>query len=282
MNFATIIEVYWFKNLLLPFIVSIIASMIAVFFGIKNLKTYINEVKLKKLSVFWSNTKNSNEIYNILYTIKYPNGTSPYVGYAQAKGLQLITETLKNIFGQNVIINTISIEKDDPIDYNYYKNNLIIFGGEYSLKVFGLISKLLEVPFYQYDIDPEKRIISNIDRSVSFSSVIDKNKDISKDFGTIVRLINPNNGKVIILFNGNYGAGLLASILMVTNIGNFNKTNFNNELKFQELVCEVGSITNNLIQEDHNIEVRGDNWINFSPKNDFKKIIDESSKKIID
>ena len=47
-------------------------------------------------------------------------------------------------------------------------------------------------------------------------------------FGTVARITNPQNGNCIVVFNGNYGSGLLSAILCSTQAKDCSSTTFAN------------------------------------------------------
>lgn len=70
-----------------------------------------------------------------------------------------------------------------------------------------------------------------------------KGGKIRSDFGTVVRIVH--NGKLIILFNGTYGAGILGAISATTKKEKFMKTDFKEEAAAQELLVKIKNMTGN-------------------------------------
>jgi hypothetical protein len=67
----------------------------------------------------------------------------------------------------------------------------------------------------------------------------------------VTRLVNPENGKLIILFDGNYAAGLLAAVLVATSNARLADTRFTSylrpDIKAMQIVVQVRGIIENMI-----------------------------------
>ena len=72
---------------------------------------------------------------------------------------------------------------------------------------------------------------------------------LESDIGTIARIVNPLNNKLIIIFNANHSAGLLGSILYTTRRSVAD--HWSNECEARQVVVEVENVENNLIGRDH-------------------------------
>ncbi|HEX8891309.1 MAG TPA: hypothetical protein VF779_19330, partial [Pyrinomonadaceae bacterium] len=165
-------------------------------------------------------------------------------------------------------------KKDDPLPARLFEENLVIFGGELSINQFGAISRAFDVPYYQYNLDLDSRSFETSASRPPKEVISSDTKDgqLLSDIGTVTRLVNPANRRLVVLFNGNYGAGVLGSILAVTH-NNPLLEGVENAAMAQQLLIKVHNITNNIIDQTHTVEaVRP--WVKFNlPDGEFHRVI---------
>ena len=254
--------------ILIPLIVGLLTDALVFLVGVNSIKKYLSDIELKRqigdLKLFWGS--NRSKKFYILYGIENPIDESelePRIGYAEAYGLSEITKVIETIYGKDAAVVLVPYRPNDKFDPALFNDNVIIFGGEGSLRNFGVLCRSLEVPYYQYQLDLMQREFQRLRNGKiveHFSSVVENGQLVS-DIGTIVRIQNPLTGNLIILYNGNYGAGFLGAILVTTHKDNFSKTNFDKKAIAQELVCEVPYISQLISQSQHVMVVR--DWFEF-------------------
>lgn len=281
----------WIRDVvIMPFIVSIIAGSIVVIIGIRSLKDFIRGREIEKeygpLRKFWDT---GSQCYNFVIICGHekaadPDEKEPRFAYSEAFGMMHVTETLRALFGNRCTIKNAIIDRDDRLHKTCFEDNVIIFGSEYSVAKFRNLCLSFKVPYHQYDFDPKCRslqLIKNgkiIDR---LSSVIDDATGIvSYDVGSIVRIVNPINKRLVVMLNGNYAAGLYASILNVTSLRHFSKSclGFNPEARAQQLVIGV-SISDKMMKRDHPTDVFKQ-WTEFTVEDDdFEKAVQKGTSE---
>ncbi len=128
----------------------------------------------------------------------------------------------------------------------------LFLGSQHRIAKFGEFSKKINV---KYLIDSSRTITDTRgiqDRTTQtnmqsesevYRPVLGEGGKIVSDFGTVVRIVH--NGKLIILFNGTYGAGILGAISATTNKEKFMKTNFDQKAAAQELLVKIENMTGN-------------------------------------
>jgi len=266
---------FFLTQILLPFVISLLASAIVVIFGIRSLRDYIDDRVLQEqygqLKEFWW-SEGAGKRYVLIAGSEAGDEHSfevePRIGYSQSHSLTEVTHVIEAVHNSQASIESLLLARDGVIPSEIFINaNVIIFGGELVLEKFRQLSLDLEVPFYQHNLDLQQRnltrlghgrVIEELQSHVDFAS-----RRILSDFGTATRILNPSNGKLIFLFNANYSVGLLASVLATTQPGNFPSGSFNKSTLAQQLVVEVSNPDrNNLISKQHPIIPR--NWITFT------------------
>lgn len=273
------LESDFFSSLITGFI----SSAFVVLFGVQSLKDYIKKIEESKeigmLQSFWDS---SSLIFYIVFGVESTQNNDeiePRFGYAQAIGLSRITSILRRIYGKKITINIVPLLPEDKIPKKCFEQNIIIMGGEYSLNIFRELNIGLKVPFYQYELQSDNRYFCRKENEVildTLKSNIDINKKLVKrDLGTIIRIKNLKNKNLIILYNGNYSAGLCASILTTVNYNNFQESQFKPSINAQQLIVSVKDIpSTNIISIDHPVQTFLP-WMEFPINNDdLQKIID--------
>jgi hypothetical protein len=264
---------FFFQQIFLPLVLGIASSAIAVFVGVENIKSYIKKSELRKLygvlRSFWATRQNDTRYYIVFGCepgIEEDFEPEPRIGYSQSFGVSEISRLLETLFGEKSNLEIVLLNRDDPFPKNIFNSNVIIVGGELVLKRFRQFNLDLNVPYYQHELKLNERTFTRkVDGDVheTINSLIDwSEKRIKKDIGTITRIINPINGKLIFLFNANYSAGLLGAILAATQKELFPVSTFDSGVEAQQLVVEVPNIQHNMITRQHKVFCR--NWIPFN------------------
>lgn len=268
----------WNNSILLPIFTGLISgfisSSIVVLLGLTSIKGFIHERDRKReigpLASFWD-MGGDRTPFTVVCGREPPHATDefePRLGYAEAFGIMLVRQALNLIFGGSVEIREKPLDANAVLKASYFDGNLVIFGSEISLEKFGALSRALKIPYHQYHLNRRQRSFERLESdqvAESISSIVD-DRIINYDIGSIVRLINPKNGRLIVLANGNYAAGLLAAISSVTLKDRFWKHGFVPQAPAQQLLIGVGGIRDNFITPGHSFDVlRG--WLQFDLAN---------------
>lgn len=252
--------------------ISIITSVITIFLGVNSIKEFIRERDKKKeigeLKTFWSNGK-VNETYHIFFGTEQASDITevePRLGYSEAFGISQVSQALNSIYDKNVIVKLHDTSLNEKLNKECFNENVIIFGSELSISAFGDFCRTINVPYHQYSTETTRRTFTRLNGETSSEvlySIVDvDSKKIINDIGSVVRIFNNYNKKLIILFNGNYAAGLLSSILSVTNKDLFfNSKTFDKRASAQQLVVSTSNIKG-VMQIDHPVKVLRD-WESF-------------------
>jgi len=264
----------------IPFVVGLASSAIVVLIGVRSIKEYIRERERRQalglLEDFWSTPGGSN-VFNVVFGAEWHGRggeIEPRFGYAQAYGVSELIDCLDTVFDTKAVVRLVVVKRTDPLPAQLYEENLVVFGGEASISQFGAISKALDVPYYQYNLDLNSRSFktaaSRIPREVISSDT--KDGQLLADIGTVTRLMNPANRRLVVLFNGNYGAGLLGGVLAVTR-NNPLLEGVKSNATPQQLLVKVPNISNNIIDQTHTVQaVRP--WVEFNlPAGAFQRVI---------
>ncbi len=254
------------QDIISSLLIGAISSTIVALIGVRSFKSYYFDLQKRKelgpLKEFWTPLKaNKIERFLVLYGIddKSFDALEPRISYAKAMGLGELESTLNMIYDSGLDVRTRSLEVNEKLQQSDFDDNLIIFGGELSLKVFQDINNSLNVPFKHTKDQGDK--FQLCDPHVTYKSDIQEKKLIC-DFGTVTRIINPITGKLIILLNGTYAAGLFGSVLAITRKQNFPEGGFDQNSS-QQIVIQVSDINDNIVRSNH-IPVAKSNWTNFS------------------
>ncbi|EPF2928028.1 hypothetical protein ACSL9C_000872 [Vibrio navarrensis] len=267
---------YLLDTILIPFSISLIAGYVVVFFGVRSLKDYILERERKrevgKLVNFWVSPSNST-VYNLVIGADWTGREGeidPRFGYAQAYGVAELTDCLSNVFNGTATVNTVVVKKNDELSTQLFDENVVIFGGEASILAFGELSRKLQVPYYQYRLDMNKRSFQSEDSECPNEAITSKvvEGNLITDYGTVTRIVNPSNDRLIVLLNGNFGAGLLGSVLAISrNSELLDGVNSNSEA--QQIIITVPNISENMINRKHKVN-SSRKWIEFNIPCNFK------------
>jgi len=248
-------------NVLIPLVVNLVSSVVIVLLGVRSIKDYIRDVDRKRsvgmLTQFWSTSRGSN-VFNLVFGAEWygrQGEIEPRFGYAQAYGVSEVIDCLEAVFEGKAVVHLVVLKKDDPIPTHLFEENIVIFGGAASISQFEAISRALEVPYYQYSFDHSNRSMetapARTPKEIIASTV--ENGELVADIGTVTRLVNPTNRRLVILFNGNYGAGLLGGVIAVTRNGP-SIQDMQQAATAQQLVVKVSDIVNNIIDQTHTVE----------------------------
>lgn len=273
-------------EVLIPLVIGLISSAVVVLVGVRSIKEQIRErdrvAELGLLVDFWK-PPGGSYVFNLIFAADWcgrENQIDPRFGYAQAYGVAEITKCLEKVFYGRAIIRSIVVRKNDVLASNLFDENVILFGGEASISEFGVISRKFQVPYYQYNLDLNSRCFethcSHAPSEIIFSVVRDGR--LISDVGTVTRIINPANGSLIIMLNGNYGAGLLASVLAISRntplLGGISRAS-----SAQQLLVKVSNIVGNMINRDHEVGALRP-WIEFSPPGEGEPLSNASPSSV--
>lgn len=259
-------------RILEEFIIGLASGALVVFLGVRSVKDYLRSSELKReygnLKSFWS-VESSGVAYSLIFGSEGGDEAAfevePRVGYSQAFGVAEITRLLERVHEGRATINTFLLSKDEPFPDAAFNSNVLLFGGELVLSRFRQFCLDLGVPFYQHRLELNHRSFTRLYEGSVVEELVSqvdfKGKKINRDIGTVTRIINPLNGKLLFLFNANYSAGLLGAILATTNKDHFQYQSFDPATVAQQAVVEVPSIRDNLITREHPVHMRS--WIQF-------------------
>ena len=192
------------------FLINIAASVTFVFLGYISNNIY-QWLKLSSFRIIWKPFLNDNIVNVVLTTRPGPlERSTPRISFNEMQAYANINKTLSNIN-----ISTIPVSSEMTTKEHLDKN-LIILGGPIANKVtenfWPLISK--QLPFY---FDQEKMTIIAGQRE--YCPQLDENNILIKDYGIIMRLLNPyNNNKYIVLAMGCHGFSTHGLINMMVEI----------------------------------------------------------------
>ena len=207
----------------------------------------------------------------------------PRIGYAEAFGLLLLTQTLHQITEKNTSIRQELVDEDGSLKESWFNGHVILLGSELSIKHFGNISRASGIKYFQFDMTrdtlPRTLQFDQSGRKISmFESILDeKGQAIRRDYGSVVRIVRPGN-RLLILLNGNYGAGLLASIFAVTRREepeDFSLDDFYPDEKAQEVVVQVEDFADNLLRP-YDLISRPDGHFHWYPFNLHTEQLDQA------
>ena len=239
-----------FKNLLYDIMMGLTTSSLVAFFLHKNIKTVIEERKYKiqvqKIEDFWcnGNSDRDRQKYHIVFGVEGSvegNLSEPLVKYNHAFAVFEILKVLEKIYAKNVDIKCHNLENDKSIDGKIFEDNVIIIGGEESVACLKPLCENPNLLFYLYN--PENKTISEYESNAQYPAQHNSQGYLVQDWGTIVRIINRDNQKLIILFNGTYGAGIFGAVSLTTNIDYFLSDRFSKETLDQHLLVRVSHPT---------------------------------------
>lgn len=226
--------------------IGLTTSSIVAFLLHKNLKTIIEEQNHKKsiknLEYFWrhSNVSRVRQKYHIVFGMERGETSSQWdhwVKYHHALAVFEIDKILHKVYADNVEIHLHYLNKDAAIDPNYFEDHVILIGGKTSCNCFANFYDLSKNLNYNYEKIKEEQneIIINFhggDHKASY-----KDNNLVESWGTIVRIINDQ--KLIIHFDGIYGAGIFSAVLLTTNVDAFPNHQFSQNQRLQQLLVKV-------------------------------------------
>jgi hypothetical protein len=275
--------VNWLTDIIIPLVIGVLSSSIVVLIGVQSIKQFMlrreREREIGNLREFWDSGSGSG-VFHVICGQEHAADSAevePRLGYSEAFGIMAVRDTLQRIFGNKASVQMIPMEKESELPPALYKANLVIFGGELSLNLFGRINRLIEVPYYQYEMDVLHRDFQRIQDGVvteRISSIVDfESFALKYDIGTVVRLVNPITRRLIVLLNGNYAAGLVAAITAITSKDQFPDDGFDPGAEAQQLVVGIDDIVSNMALLGQRIEsVRG--WRTFTvPEESFASML---------
>lgn len=243
---------FWLDQIVIPFGISIFAGILGTlalgYFGLSNLKHFIEDQERKKelgeLKLFWGtpniNKRQSNSTKFIIVTgtEKQNDETiDPCIKHSHAKGIFEIQQTLEKIYGSNISIENKLVAIQKSFDRDIFEHNVVIVAGENCHEAFSAFYNHLQTR-YSHSISGDGTKIISSTKGGQYKSRIDKTNTILGDYGTVTR-ITRKDGKLIILYNGNYSAGILGAIRATTNKEIFLQTHFKKGEKAQQLLTHV-------------------------------------------
>jgi hypothetical protein len=250
-----------FADQTIAFGVGVASSALVALMGFPSVRQSIEARQRKRnvrqLVAFWGAESASWTIVCGCEDASVEEEPEPRVGYAEAYSIAEIKRVLQTIHGDRTIAIHLSLLKErERIPRELFRDNVVVTGGVRSLEQFGVLCRLLRLPFQSTDDALYDRTFGRLedDRigSPIFASQVDKDEQrVLRDFGLIARIRNPENGKLIVLFDGNYAAGLLAAVLVATSNVRLSESQFAGAASKGagdlELAVEVDSIIENMI-----------------------------------
>ncbi len=242
-------------------VAGLLSSAVVVFVGVKRLQDYIADVTSRRVATvlarFWCSPRRSSN-YAVVFGVQArENGRfslSPRIGYAQAYAVSEVTNALR-VIDPRSDVRLYPVKMGDKVPKTVFDENVVFIGGEIALPCFRDVNLKLGVPFYQHEMLERDRAISRLgpDGRVAqvFYSQTDKAGDaLIRDVGTVVRIENPINRKLIVLYNANHSAGLLGAIFLTCRHEALSESSMSSA-PAQQIVIEVDQIRDNLIDRDH-------------------------------
>jgi len=281
----------WRGQLLIPFLINIISGGLIVIIGLKSFQELSKEViknrRLGELKKFWTNGNdifNFREKYHIIFGVDLPEqeeANEPQFKYTQGFGIYEIKRTLEEIHEKEATIELHPLKKGESLEEVFFKDHVVIIGGKHGVKNFDSFCKTLGIEYlYSTSNEGSRELIKTTEGETQVERLISRieDKKIVHDYGTIVRIVNPNSGKLVVIFDGNYGAGMLGAVKFATatkrdgllsekfnrSKHNFFNRKFNQKITAQQLVIEVKNTTKKHIIDIELIQVRvARDWSDF-------------------
>lgn len=244
----------------IAFVVGVASSVVVAFMGFPSFRQYMeNRARKRDLAEmlgFWG----ASESWNIVCGCEdssMEEEPEPRVGYAEAYGIaeiKRLLQILRSKRSTNIHLTLLKVHQAIPREL--FKDNIVIMGGVRSLEQFGVLGRLLRLPYQSIDDGLFDRTFGSLDghriKGPYYVSEIDKDEQrVARDFGIITRIRNPENGKLIVLLDGNYAAGLLAAVLIATSSARLRDTRFIESLTVDamamQIVVQVRGIIENMI-----------------------------------
>jgi hypothetical protein len=277
----------------LAFIVGVASSVVVVLLGVESVnqrrRKREQEQNFSELYRFWGD----GQAYNIVCGIEDPvaeGEIEPRLGYAEAYGLTEIRRVLEDLApnGRRPAVRLKLLRSSDRFDRNLFDDNVIIFGGALSLSRFGVLCDALELPYRAvYKTSFARAIVRFEDgepSTPSYHALVDvESQTIVKDFGSVARVQNPENGKVVVLYDGLYSAGLLAAVLYTTSNDKLKESGFSSVVPARgsgvELVVQIKDIiANQALVPDPNV-AHASPWVSFpAERKAFSRGLEGASK----
>jgi hypothetical protein len=253
-----------FRDFSISFVSGLVSSLVIVLFGVRSIKDFIATRERAQvvggLEPFWK-TASHHSVFRIVCGYEKPSDpheVEPRLPYSESYGILAISDVLKTIFGQSVRIKLSLLSVDESLQEPFLDDNLVIFGSQFSLDCFGKLSRALGVPYHQHRFDLDlrsfQRVVDGIETEVLFS-VIDGTRKLKYDIGSVTRLLNPKNGHLVVLLNGNYAAGMKAAVASVTSPRLYSESQFDAAAFAQQAVVGVQAVQDSFLDPDQPIEI---------------------------
>ena len=276
----------------LSFIVGVASSIVVILLNVESItqrrRRRDRDRELSELRRFWGD----GAVYNIICGIEdavSEGEIEPRLGYAEAYGLTEIGRVLGDVFpGERRPTTRLTLlHESDRIDRHLFHENVIIFGGALSLTRFGALCEGLDLPYqavYRTAFDRAiQRFDDNTPSTPIYQAAIDvASRKIGKDFGSVVRFLNPENGKLVVLYEGLYSAGLLAAVLLTTSKDKLRDSGFSavtaaNEAGLEVVVQIKDIVANQALVPEPNV-VHASPWTAFRvERSTFSRAVDRAS-----
>jgi len=238
-------KVHWISDMVFPFLVGLLSSVIAVLFNVRPIKEMLaaeqRERQLKSLSKFWTPGERSAALavgggsprmkFYVIFGSNEKGETDrdpdPVCRYSVVYCVSRIAKVLELVHGADVEVTPVLLTRDEAIPEVCFRNgHVVILGGQLRLPPFKDLNFGLKVPYYHYNQDQ----FSSSDfkpyymqrnfqeeptnaRDLLYGALNTENRVVA-DFGTITRVCIED--RLLVLFNGNHGPGLLAGVLAAT------------------------------------------------------------------
>ena len=236
----------------------LISGAIVVFIGVKSVKDYVESRERKHsiatLGRFWQSSGRFSIVFGVQDRGTERVSFSPRVGYAQAFGVSEITRAIEQV-NPKADIRLVPVKTGAPVPRQAFEDNIVLIGGELVLPAIRCISLEINAPFYQHDMSETPRCISRQDIHGNFTDKLYSSQGrepgvLLSDIGTICRIVNPLNNRLIIVFNANHSAGLLGAMLFASRPEEIARLTLP-ATNGAQVVVQVENLEDNLIGRDH-------------------------------
>jgi hypothetical protein len=234
---ASNLQMDWFINIVIPLIINIFSTLILILFGYfginKSIKGYIDESKgreIEGLKQFWHHQGlkkqkfkfSNNPQYNIVYGKVNTQGMVGYIDQEFSTAIDKIKGFLKTHIRGNVKVHALNSGK--RIDRTFFDENVIILvGSEHKITGLEKFFNDINLPHIFKEMDGENIVIRSVKKNGSSMNGIERRPSFIENagivdfaFGTITRIVQGQNGKLIIILNAEHGSGITGASLFLT------------------------------------------------------------------
>jgi hypothetical protein len=208
------------NQIFLPIVINIFSDLILVlcgYFGVKSIKDYVRDYEavqeIGDLTSFWTISEKSRKLkeekYKIVFCVHCDrnqtgnNNMNDFLfSYHYSCAIHMIRNVLHQIHGKDVVT-LHPVKKGEQLKKEFFNENIIILGGYQGIEGVNLFCEKLKL-----ELPLGNPLVSTKNN---------KNFDVVKRArGSIVRIVNVNVNKLIILLDGEHDLGMLGSVKIVT------------------------------------------------------------------